>query len=130
MPMKLDILRLASSLTAHSTARQSVITENVAQADTPGYRARDLPDFAQTLDRAPGFVPATSRPGHMTFGADPRGFEAVETTIFGAETPNGNTVSLEDQMMRSAEARQSYDMALGVYRKTMDILRTSISRNR
>ena len=43
--------------------------------------------------------------------------------------PNGNTVSLEDQMMRSADARQSHDLALGVYRKTMDIMRNSLGRN-
>lgn len=130
MPMKLDILRLASSLTAHATARQSVITENVAHADTPGYRARDLKDFSQTLQDGPAFVPETTRAGHMTFGADPRGFEARDSAAFGAESPNGNSVSLEDQMMRAAEARQSYDLALGVYRKTMDILRTSIGRSR
>ena len=31
-------------------------------------------------------------------------------------------------MVRGAEVRQSHDLALGVYRKTMDILRTSLGR--
>lgn len=128
MDTKLSILRLASDLAAHAAARQSVITENVAHADTPGYRARDVADFAETLGAGPRFAAATSRPGHMDFDGAAGPFEMREVAAFGAETPNGNTVSLEDQMMRAADARQSHDLALGVYRKTMDILRTSLGR--
>lgn len=131
MNFSLDVLRMASSLAAHASARQVVITENIANADTPGYRARDLADFAQTLDETAGsLAPRATRPGHLDFGAEGRGFEAGEVAAFGAETPNGNTVSLEDQMMRSAEVRQSYDLALGVYRKSMDILSAAIGKPR
>ncbi len=130
MDLNLNILRLASTLAAHSTARQAIVTENVAQADTPGYRARDIDAFSETLASGSVFIPQVTRAGHMTFGADPRGFGSQELAAFGAETPNGNSVSLEDQMMRSAESRQTYDLALGVYQKTMDILRISIGRNR
>ena len=88
-------------------------------------------DFAETLRDGPTASRAGRRgPGHIDFGADARGFEAEEIAAFGAETPNGNSVSLEDQMIRAAEVRQSHDLALGVYRKTMDILRTSLGRQR
>ncbi len=130
MDMKLNVLSLASRLAAHAAARQQVIAENVAHADTPGYRARDIADFATTLERAPGFAARTTRPGHIPFGADPHGFVPHEVASFGAETPNGNTVSLEDQMIRAAEIRQSHDMALGVYAKSLEILRTSLGRAR
>lgn len=130
MDLKLSILRLASDLAAHSTARQTVVTQNVANADTPGYRARDLPDFAEGLRAGPAFSARTTRPGHMAFGADARGFEPQEVAALGAETPNGNSVSLEDQMLRSAEARRNHDLALGVYRKTLEVLRTSLGRGR
>jgi flagellar basal-body rod protein FlgB len=129
MDTGLNVLRLASTLAAHATTRQAVVTENIAHADTPGYRARDLGDFAETLQSGPAFSARVTRPGHFDFGAEGRGFEATESAAFGAETPNGNTVSLEDQMMRSADARHSHDLALGVYRKTMDIMRTSLGRN-
>lgn len=129
MDPSLSVLNLASRLAAHSSARQVVITENIAHADTPGYRARDIGDFASTLEAgSTPFTARTTRPGHMTFGAEPGGFEAREVTAFGAESPNGNTVSLEDQMMRSADVQQSHDLALGVYRKSMDILRSSLGR--
>jgi flagellar basal-body rod protein FlgB len=128
--MNLNILSLASALAAHATARQQVIAENVAHADTPGYRARDIPDFAAALDSAPAFAARTTRPGHLSFGADPHGFEPRDVTAFGAETPNGNTVSLEDQMIRAAGIRQSHDMAVGVYAKSLAILRTALGRPR
>jgi flagellar basal-body rod protein FlgB len=128
MTPDLTLLRLSSQLAAHSAARQTVITENIAHADTPGYRARDIPDFAATLSDGPGISARATRPGHIAFGADANGFEATEIAAIGAETPNGNSVSLEDQMIRGAELRQSHDLALGVYRKTMDILRTSLGQ--
>lgn len=126
--MDLNILSLASALAAHASTRQQVIAENVAHADTPGYRARDIADFATILDSGPAFAARMTRPGHIPFGTEPGGFEAREDTVLGAETPNGNSVSLEDQMMRAAEVRQEHDMALGVYAKSLDILRTAIVR--
>lgn len=129
MDLRLNVLRLASELAAHASARQGVIAENVAHADTPGYKARDLQSFAEHVEtRAAPFTARTTRPGHVAFGADLRGFDPRELTAFGAESPNGNTVALEDQMMRAADVRQSHDMALGVYSKSLDILRTSLGR--
>jgi flagellar basal-body rod protein FlgB len=129
MDTKLSLLRLASDLAAHATARQSVIAENIAHADTPGYRARDIPGFAEAMNEPTGFAPRATRPGHLAFADQPR-FEPREETALGAETPNGNSVSLEDQMVRAAELRNSHEMALGVYRKTMDVLRTGIGKGR
>ena len=126
--MNLSILNLASALAAHASARQEVIAENVAHADTPGYWARDLADFAAVLDGGPAFSVRTTRLGHIPFGAGPDGFEAHEAAAFGAETPNGNSVSLEDQMLRAAGVRQEHDLALGVYSKALDILRITVTR--
>lgn len=125
--MNLSLLNLASALAAHASARQQVIAENVAHADTPGYRARDVADFASILESAPAFAARTTRPGHVAFGAE-GGLEPREAAAFGTETPNGNSVSLEDQMLRAAAVRQEHDMALGVYSKTLDILRTTVAR--
>ncbi len=130
MDLNLNVLALASGLMGHASTRQRVIAENVAHADTPGYRARDIAPFAEALDQTPGFAARLTRPGHIAFGADARGFDPRLETAEGAVSPNGNSVSLEDQMTRAAEARQSHQMALGVYSKSMDILRTAIGRGR
>ena len=126
--MDINTLTLASALATHATARQRLLSENIAHADTPGYRARDIASFAEAIEAAPAFAAKRTRPGHIGFGADPHGFAAREVAAFGAETPNGNSVSLEDQMMRAADVRQAHEMAVGVYAKSLAILRATLSQ--
>jgi flagellar basal-body rod protein FlgB len=123
---KLKLTAMAQALAAHAGARTGIVAQNMAQADTPGYRARDLSPFAEVwADAAP--LRAT-RPGHLTGGARPAAAEVVQDVRFGA--PNGNTVSLEAEMVKAAEARQAHDMALAIYRGTSDVVRSALGRGR
>jgi len=126
--MDLNILSLASALASHASARQRVIAENVANADTPGFRGRDVVDFAEVLDGGAGFEARRTRAGHLGFAREAGGFEVREQAAMGAETPNGNSVSLEDQMMRAAAVRQEHELAIGVYAKSLEILRTAVAK--
>lgn len=119
-----QIMRLAQDVARHAAARQGVIAENIAHADTPGFRARTLPDFAATL-RQGGPMTAT-RASHIR--DDARGFRAVDDSSAPATSPNGNTVSLEREMMRAARNRQAHDMALAVYGSARAIWRSSLGR--
>ena len=125
--MDLNLLSLASALAHHASARQQVISENVANADTPGYRARDIEPFGAFLDSGPAFEAKRTRPEHVAFGSTLHGFEPELSAAFGAETPNGNSVSLEDQMMRGAEVQQEHGLAIGVYSKSLAILRSVVA---
>ena len=49
---KLEITRMAQALAAQSGSRMAVIAQNVANADTPGYKAKDVPAFADEIGRA------------------------------------------------------------------------------
>ena len=130
--MKLDIglVRLAGALASHASLRQSLIAENVANADTPGYRARDVRPFDEIFGQ--GAFDATqmraTRDGHIGHGSSQTPYAPEELSKLGAAAPNGNTVSLEDQLVRSAEVQHSHDMALGIYKTSIDILRTSLGR--
>ena len=124
---KLEIIQMAQSLAAQSGARMAVIAENVANADTPGYKAKDLPSFAETYAADPGQM-RTTRPSHLT-DTSPATLPMVERGR-GHEAPNGNSVSLEAEMVKSVEARQNHDMALAIYRATADVIRASLGRNR
>jgi flagellar basal-body rod protein FlgB len=48
----------------------------------------------------------------------------------GSDAPNGNSVSLESEMVKAAEVRQQHDMALSIYRSTSDILKLALGRGR
>ncbi|NEY91136.1 FlgB family protein [Tabrizicola oligotrophica] len=123
---KLQITAMAQSMASHAGARMGLIAQNVANADTPGFKAMDLPSFAEAYRAAePGALRQT-RVGHLG------GLEAETLTTprqtSGAEAPNGNSVSLEEEMVKAASARQDHEMALAIYRNTSDIIRASLGR--
>jgi flagellar basal-body rod protein FlgB len=124
---KLEVTRMAQALAAHAGARQGVIAQNIAQADTPGYRARDLMPFEDTYraGNQPDALFAT-RPGHIRSEAVAK--EAVVRQMPGAASPNGNTVSLETEMVKAVDVKQQHDMALSIYRSVSEIIRASLGR--
>ncbi len=122
---KLEIVRMAQAMASHAGARQGAIATNIANADTPGYKAQDLPDFAQSYGTWGTMLRAT-RPGHLAAGHGSP--VTVARVSSGAASPDGNTVSLETEMVKAVEVRQQHDMALAIYRSTSDILRNSLGR--
>ncbi len=114
---RLEIFTLASAQARHAAARQTVVAQNIANADTPGYRARDVADFSDILRRMETRGEA--------FGRLP----PLRTVDAGTpESPNGNTVSLELEMLRGIEAQRAHSRALRVYGAALGILRTSLGR--
>lgn len=122
---KLELTRMAQAMAAHAGSRMGVIAKNVANADTPGYKAEDIADFASVY-ADPGPPLKATRAGHITDPARPTDPRPVK--IGGAQSPNGNSVSLEQEMVKSVEARQEHEMALAIYRATSDVIRASLGR--
>ncbi|MDQ2065302.1 FlgB family protein [Xinfangfangia sp. CPCC 101601] len=124
---KLEITRMAQSLAAQAGARLGLIAQNIAHSDTPGYKAQDLPDFARIWAQSSGTLRAT-RPGHLQAPSAPAVLRSFASG--GSEAPNGNSVSLEREMVKMAETRQDHEMALAIYRNTSDVMRTALGRQR
>lgn len=124
----LDLFKTASALADHAGRRQAIVARNIANADTPGYRARDLQDFADTLGDDSGFSLRATRAGHRseTISGGIPGQRVVDEP--GNVSPNGNAVSLEREMVRGADIRQQHDMAISVYRSGIDLLRAGLGR--
>ena len=122
----LTLLNLASGMARHATARHRVIAENVANADTPGYRARDLKDFHAIVKES--FISRATRPGHLTQAASTSPAQTFELAL--APSPNGNSVNLEDQAVRAIQTQGQHSLALAVYAKAIDILRLGLGRAR
>lgn len=106
--------------------RQRLISENIANASTPGYRPRDLDTagFERMLSSAAGgrgLTMARTNAAHMT----PSGAASVhvvtrndtETTI------DGNAVILEEEMARAAETRMSFETGIALYQKGLELVR-------
>lgn len=123
---KLEITSMAQAMAAHAGQRLGLIAQNVANADTPGYRTQDIQDFASVWkDGATEGMRAT-RPGHELSGAGMDGARTIEGR--GHASPNGNSVSLEAEMVKAVETRQQHEMALAIYRGTSEVIRASLGR--
>ncbi|MEO0915797.1 MAG: FlgB family protein [Pseudomonadota bacterium] len=123
------LMKMAQSLARHAGARQAQVAKNIANADVPGYRARDLVEFSETYQQSKTKVDVkATRSGHMTGSVSQARFETFD--LGGQAAPNGNTVSLEQEMVRGTDAKSSHDLALSVYKSSLDILRTSLGRGR
>ncbi len=118
----LELTAMAQARMAHSASRMAAVAQNVAQADTPGYRPVRTPDFAQfwAARQGDGGLRQT-RGGHLA--ATPM----LPGAPLGTE-PNGNAVSLEDEMLAAVDARAQHEMALSIWRSTSDVLRASLGR--
>ena len=123
------VMKLAQNLARHSGARQAQIAKNIANADTPGYRARDVVGFSDTLQNQTEQSDfKTTRASHMPATTYSSAYRTVD--LGGPSSPNGNNVSVEVEMARGTDAKSSHDMALTVYKASLDILRTSLGRGR
>lgn len=123
------LMKMAQSLARHAGARQAQVARNIANADVPGYRARDLVEFSESYQQnKPGIEARATRPRHMANGVSHARFETVD--LGGEAALNGNTVSVEQEMVRGTDAKSSHDLALSVYKSSLDILRTSLGKGR
>lgn len=123
---QLEVFRTAHAMAVHAGARHALAAQNIANADTPGYRARDIPPFHQIAADATGSL-RTTRPGHV--GADLGARQAKPAERSGAlSDPNGNSVSLELEMLTAVEARRQHDRALAIYRNALSLMRLSLGR--
>jgi flagellar basal-body rod protein FlgB len=108
--------------------RQKVLAENVANADTPKFRPRDLvqPDF----DRPPPspVALATTNPAHLAgFGSDSDAFRSNRRG--GYETrPAGNAVSIEEEMMKVAANQMDYQAATTLYSRSLGLVKTALGK--
>lgn len=103
-------------------ARSRVISENIAQADTPRYTPKDV----APTDSAAGVALRATQRGHIGLAG-----AATARTVDAArfETrPNGNGVSLEDEMLKLGETQMEYQMMTGLYQRSLATLKTALGR--
>ena len=131
MPIsELPILSMLRTKMQWHQERQRLLAENVSNADTANYRPRDLTalQFADSgaLARPGGPVGlATTQSNHIAaangsqFG-DRRGGYDVR--------PSGNSVNLEDEMMKVAANQMDHQAAISLYSRSMGLFRTALGK--
>jgi flagellar basal-body rod protein FlgB len=108
--------------------RQRVLAENVANADTPGYRARDIapPNFERTLQAASLNLVRTD-PGHLGAAAGGAQFGESHDPHYEVR-PRGNAVSHEDEMLKLAGNQMDYDAVTSIYTHSLALIKTALGK--
>ncbi len=136
LPMNLADIPLFSMLRGrmgHLGERQRLIAQNVANSETPGYTPQDVKAYSfqaqvrgvqMTQAGAPARTQAAHLSGPVNRTAAASTFKAVRSKD-SETTMDGNSVVLEEEMMKMSEARMAYDAAVGFYQKSLNLLRTA-----
>jgi len=108
--------------------RQRVLAENVANAETPNYRARDLapPTFENVLQTA-SLTLARTDPGHLGTSSASSQFAEDKSSHYEIR-PRGTAVSHEDEMLKLAGNQMDYDAVTSIYTHSLALIKTAIGR--
>jgi len=113
--------------------RQEMLAKNIANADTPNYKAKDVtaPDFSKILagtqkQSAQNLPMAATHAGHMMAQTQGGGMKIFERKNTDELNPNGNNVAIEEEMSKVAANQGEYAMALNLYSKTIAMFKTAI----
>lgn len=126
----LSIFGLASDRMTWLAARQKVTSENVANAATPEFQARDVTSFSSMVENRTSAVSGlvTTNARHISGGTSTStGIREITDPTSTQTKIDGNTVNLEEQAIRSAEISDQYRMAAQLYRKGYDLLTMAVT---
>jgi flagellar basal-body rod protein FlgB len=122
----IGLFRLAEQRLAWVGRRQELLAQNVANANTPGYRPRDLPPFAKALAHAdPAAALVRTDPKHITVAGTTQSDRPLRSR---ERSPDGNGVSMEDQLTKVADTSNTQELVANLYRKYQGMFRTALGR--
>ena len=120
-----DLFSLAEQRLDWVNRRQELLAQNVANANTPGYEARDLKPFASFLDHK--VVPlAATNPLHLAALSDPA--EQAQGGIVTERAPDGNAVSLDSELTKLADTGNMHELATNLYTKYLGMFRLALGK--
>jgi flagellar basal-body rod protein FlgB len=130
----IPILSMLRTRLDWSQARQRVLAENVANADTPKYRAHDLAPlkFEEPSLASPGAVSTVSltrtADSHLAgVGLSQSPFRSSNARDFEVR-PAGNAVNLEEEMMKVAANQMDFQTATALYTRSLNLIKTALGK--
>lgn len=115
--------------------RQRVLAQNVANADTPGFRTHDLEplDFKKAMTQLPPqkTTLALTSPGHIAATASGEADKYGQPRAKSFEIrPNGNAVVLEDEMIKVAQNQIDYQAVTSLYSRSLGLIKTALGKGK
>lgn len=121
----LYLFDLASRQTRWASVRQATITGNIANANTPGYTARDVEPFNAVMNQTRLSMAQTS-PGHLDVP-----FAGAQTTKNGTQdsweiSASGNSVNIDQEMLKAADVNRTYTLNTNIVRSFNRMILSSV----
>ena len=120
---KIGLFQLAGTRLDYLAQRQKLIAENVVNANTPGYAARDLKPFEAVLNDVKPVETARTAAFHLTGGKPTTAFREAGKAGLWETTPSGNAVSLEHEMSKGSDNRDAFALTTGLFQRNVQMLR-------
>lgn len=131
MPVSgLPILSMLRTRMQWHQERQRLLSENIANADTPNFRPSDLapPKFDAAVPVARGVGLQRTDSAHFaTLGGAAGTFPLASRSAMETR-PGGNAVSLEDEMLKVAENQMDYQAAATLYAKSLGLVKSALGK--
>ena len=115
-PSSLPLFDLAERRLAWTDRRQEVLAQNIANVNTPNWEAKDVRPFAVALDNVSSVTLARTDAGHLA-GTQDTGAQSLLTAAVGVHAPDGNAVTLDEQLTKVADTATQQVIATTLYKK-------------
>jgi flagellar basal-body rod protein FlgB len=122
-PASTNVFALAEKRLAWIGQRESVLAQNIANANTPGYAARDIKPFSAFL------AAQTQQTADGDFSVESPGPASSLDPVATGRSISGNTVVLDEQLEKVAETDGAHQLATNLLKKYVSLFRTAIGRN-
>ena len=131
---KMDLFQMATRKMGWLTARQVVLSQNIANADTPNYRSKDLQEinFSRVLNKTRQVNVTLPRPGHIP-GAnernDMRRLTESPRDVYEVN-PNDNQVVMEEQLIKLSDTAMQFRLVTNIYNKNLSMVKMAVGNPR
>lgn len=127
-PTKIGLFDVAEKRLVWTAQRQSVLAANIANANTPGFQARDVDSFASLLAGTGPVEPTRTQAAHMA-GTVPSGLASLTKDPPKARALDGNTVMLDQQLTKVADTETTQSLVTTVWKKYMSMFSMALGRS-
>jgi flagellar basal-body rod protein FlgB len=127
-PTKIGLFDLAEKRLTWAAQRQAVLAGNIANANTPGYRARDVTSFADVLAGTGTMAPVQTEPGHLA-GTVPTGVASVARQRPTLKALDGNSVTLDEQLTKVADTETTQSLVTSIWKKYVGMFNTALGKS-
>ena len=130
---QMTLFKMARQKMSWLGQRQAVLAQNIANADTPHYRSKELEalDFKRELKSLPAVRMAATSGTHLSGTVVPPEHRVEKDRLRDVYevNPDGNSVVMEEQLIKVSETQVQYQLATNLYHKNLKMFRMALGNS-